>query len=541
VVITGVSGALVLAASVTAAQAWPGHRPAPRSDQVSLSASTTTATASSPAPSEPSDPVTTAASTSSSTISTSTTTAATKAVATAAGADPKNGVLANLFEWNWPSVATECTTVLGPDGYGGVQVAPPQDSRKLSGTTHAWWDVYQPAGYDLNSRMGDEAAFKAMVKTCNAAGVQVIVDTVINHMTGGAGTSYSGNTFTAYNFPGLYTTDDFHHQGVECPTASGDVEDFDNAIQDHFCELSSLEDLKTESTYVRGQITGYLNKLLADGVSGFRVDAAKHIPHADLKAIFAGLNTTSDGSAPYIALEDFGGTGELAPAALTDLGSVLGLDASVKIKNAFNGNIAALKNLSDGLVPSASSLTFVQNHDTERNGDSLSYKDSATRLATQFVLGYDYGRPQVYSSFEWNDKEDSPPADANGLVTATNCGNGSWTCLDRDQGVLAMVAFHNSVGSAAMTNWWDDGASLISFSRGTAGWTALNNGTSAVTRSFQTGLATGTYCDLITGSLSGPGADGSCAGTTLTVNGYGWADVTVPAHGIVAITKDAKL
>ena len=40
------------------------------------------------------------------------------------------GVIANLWEWNWPSVANECTTVLGPDGYGGVQVAPPQDSVK---------------------------------------------------------------------------------------------------------------------------------------------------------------------------------------------------------------------------------------------------------------------------------------------------------------------------------------------------------------------------------------------------------------------------
>ena len=40
------------------------------------------------------------------------------------------GVTANLWEWNWPSVAKECTNVLGPTGYGGVQVAPPQDSVK---------------------------------------------------------------------------------------------------------------------------------------------------------------------------------------------------------------------------------------------------------------------------------------------------------------------------------------------------------------------------------------------------------------------------
>src|SRR5947209_20372445 len=37
-------------------------------------------------------------------------------------------VSANLFEWSWPSVANECTTVLGPAGYGSVQVSPPADS-----------------------------------------------------------------------------------------------------------------------------------------------------------------------------------------------------------------------------------------------------------------------------------------------------------------------------------------------------------------------------------------------------------------------------
>src|SRR3954451_18210292 len=39
-----------------------------------------------------------------------------------------HSVVANLWEWNWPSIARECTTELGPKGYGAVQVAPPQDS-----------------------------------------------------------------------------------------------------------------------------------------------------------------------------------------------------------------------------------------------------------------------------------------------------------------------------------------------------------------------------------------------------------------------------
>src|SRR5690348_12112284 len=49
---------------------------------------------------------------------------------TATAGTTSRDVLANLFEWNWPSVGRECTNVLGPAGYGGVQVAPPQDSVK---------------------------------------------------------------------------------------------------------------------------------------------------------------------------------------------------------------------------------------------------------------------------------------------------------------------------------------------------------------------------------------------------------------------------
>ena len=63
-----------------------------------------------------------------------TSSSASSSVATvdAAAATTSGDVIANLFEWKWTSVAKECTDVLGPKGYGGVQVAPPQDSIKLS-------------------------------------------------------------------------------------------------------------------------------------------------------------------------------------------------------------------------------------------------------------------------------------------------------------------------------------------------------------------------------------------------------------------------
>jgi alpha-amylase len=184
-------------------------------------------------------------------------------------------VIANLFEWNWTSVAKECTSVLGPAGYGGVQVAPPQDSLSRSGPApvHPWWEVYQPVDYNLTSRMGNEEQFKRMVATCRKAGVRVYVDAVINHMTGQGDVSYGGVHYSKYSYAG-YTPADFHSYPADCPVPpapgsadqNGTIQDFNNYLQVTKCELVGLSDLRTESETVRNTLAGYLNKLLSYGV-----------------------------------------------------------------------------------------------------------------------------------------------------------------------------------------------------------------------------------------------------------------------------------
>ena len=74
-------------------------------------------------------------------------------------------VIANLWEWNWPSVANECTTVLGPNGLrrrpGRAAAGLGQAQQLGDGSDtilHPWWEVYQPVDYALTSRMGTEAA-----------------------------------------------------------------------------------------------------------------------------------------------------------------------------------------------------------------------------------------------------------------------------------------------------------------------------------------------------------------------------------------------
>jgi alpha-amylase len=189
-------------------------------------------------------------------------------------------------------------------------------------------------------------------------------------------------------------------------------------------------------------------------------------------------------------------------------------------------------------VPGSHSLTFVQNHDTERNGDALSYKDGATNiLANEFLLAFGYGRPEVYSSFAWTTSDDSPPSDANGMITDTDCASAAWVCVDRDPGVLGLVRWHDQVGNAPVAHWWDDQQNLIAFSRGSRGWVALDNDPVSHTHTFQTGLPKGRYCDVVHGSVS----HGVCSGPTVSVDGQGRAMVTVPAKDAVAFTVADRL
>src|SRR5205814_9622624 len=167
-----------------------------------------------------------------------------------------------------------------------------------------------------------------------------------------------------------------------------------------------------------------LGGLIVLGSPAFRVKAAEHVGKPDLAAFRSILPPTANGTRPYLALEVFpGGPGKLAPAAFESVGSLLGFDFAYQVHDAFKsyppnatGNITDLSvfGTASGLLPSDKTLVFVENHDTERNGSTLSYRDGATNtLATEFMLARGYGRPQVYASFTFTGNDDSPPSDPN--------------------------------------------------------------------------------------------------------------------------------
>ncbi|MFE1049793.1 alpha-amylase family protein [Streptomyces olivaceus] len=417
-------------------------------------------------------------------------------------------VTAVLFEWNFASVAKECTSTLGPAGYGYVQVSPPAEH--IQGGQ--WWTSYQPVSYKIAGRLGDRAAFESMVGTCHAAGVKVVADAVVNHMSAGSGTGTGGSSYSKYDYPGLYSSPDFD----DCTAQIGNYQDRYNV---QHCELVGLADLDTGEEYVRGRVAGYLDDLLSLGVDGFRIDAAKHIPAADLANIRSRLSDPS----VYWKQEVIHGAGEaVQPTEYTGTGDVQEFRYAYDLKRVFtNENLAYLKNYGEGwgYLGSADAGVFVDNHDTERNGSTLNYKnDAAYTLANVFMLAWPYGAPDVNSGYEWSDADAGPPN--GGRVDA--CWQSGWKCQHAWPEIEAMVAFRNATRGEAVTNWWDNGGDAIAFGRGGKGFVAVNHESGPLDRTYQTSLPAGTYCDVQSGG-------------TVAVNGSGQFTATLGADTALAL------
>lgn len=219
--------------------------------------------------------------------------------------------MVHLFEWKWADIANECESFLAPNGYAGVQVSPPNENVIVNQNgNRPWWERYQPASYQLTTRSGSRAAFADMVRRCNAVGIRIYVDAVINHMSGVGGTGTGGSSADVNNkqWPGVpFGPNDFNPR---C-----DINNYGDIYQVRNCWLVGLADLKQGSQYVRDKIVDFMNDLISLGVAGFRIDAVKHMWPGDLKAITDRLNNLNtnfgfpSNARPFITQEviDLGG------------------------------------------------------------------------------------------------------------------------------------------------------------------------------------------------------------------------------------------
>ncbi|EPI46741.1 pullulanase, type I [Gardnerella vaginalis JCP8151A] len=447
----------------------------------------------------------------------------------------RKGVIVTAFQQNWKSIAQECKTTYGPEGVSYVQVSPPNEH--VSGTQ--WWTSYQPVSYKLKSKLGDEYGFKKMITACNAAGVGIIADAVINHMTGAGDTHTEGVGGSKYSakdqsFPDAgYKKDDFHQD-------ARNIEHYNNAEEVWNRRLVGLLDLDTSKQNVRETLGKYFAHLLELGVAGFRIDAVKHISPTDMAAIKAEAAKQSGKNADEIwwMQETIGDPSEakgIQPDQHLNEGEVNEFQYSYRLKSDFYGSISNLKNITNGLVPSDKASIFVTNWDTPRENyvRTLTYKDGPRyELANAFMLGYPYGNPNIYSGYRFENgrKDDGAPGATEDKVEDVDCSpTTGWQCTQRWTSIRGMVGFFKAVNGAQVTNWQDDGNNNIAFSRAGKGFLAINNTPNAKKVLYKTDLPDGEYCNVYEA--------GNCSKTVKVTDGK--VAATIAPYSAIALHVDA--
>ncbi len=478
----------------------------------------------------------------------------------AAGFNPPDTSV-QMFQWAWNDIATECTAWLGPQGYGAVQISPPGASKQVN----SWWGVYQPVNYvNLTSRMGTPAELQNMIDTCHKAGVRVYADIVVNQMATGAGIATDGSRWNeaTLTYP-YFSANDFHS---DCLIAPGDYQSPAGRGNVMNCRLDGMPDLATEKTYVQGQVANYMRHLLDMGVDGFRIDAAKHMPPNALFAILQAVRATNprtrSGEAIWVTQEVIP-DGGVNRADYFPVGTVNEFQFATAMRDVFRGNngleLASIPSImgtwgnwggSWGFVPPQYATIFVNNWDTERNGGSLNARDDtylgAKRydLANIFMLAQAYGQAQLHSGFNFRNKDDDRPTASPYAAGGVPKINVEWDFVHRWADISNMVRFRSATNGHAQTNWIvGDNGNQVAFSRGKVGFVALNNSGSAWSRNFATGLPSGTYCNVVEGTLDSTGQ--ACSGGAVVVDGSGNANITVAGGSAtvpaVAIYTDQKI
>ncbi|MGW0431015.1 carbohydrate-binding module family 20 domain-containing protein [Micromonospora sp. NPDC003197] len=469
--------------------------------------------------------------------------------ASAAAVESNGKSIVHLFQWRWDSVAQECETNLGPNGWGGVQVSPPQEHVVLpsaEGATYPWWQDYQPVSYRLDqTRRGNRAEFIDMVERCRDVGVKIYVDMVLNHMSGtgsvGSGPGSAGTVFSKYEYPNLFNDGSGDSYGyADFGPCYRTISNWNSKSEVQDCELLALADLNTADPNVRRKIAKYMNSVIDLGVAGFRVDAAKHVQEAHLADIISKLHDVPGfGGKPDLFHEVYGD--QTVPyTAYAPYGGVTNFDYQRAVSAGFkDGNIAQFTSMPNyGGLTSAQAVVFIDNHDTQRSTPTLTYKDGDRYyLADAFMMAHPYGTPQLMSSYAFGSVvAQGPPSSANGTTNATDCASSAWICEHRNEQVAGMPSFRNATEGTGIGNTVTDGNGRLGFARGTKGYAAFNATGSAWSRTFTTNLPDGEYCNVARGTYRA--ATDECTGGVIAVAG-GTFTTSIPANRGVALHVEA--
>lgn len=292
-----------------------------------------------------------------------------------------------LHAWMWSANTIKAhMDEIADAGYTSIQTVP---MSTIKGPEHGmvftenWYYVYQPSGTGIGNKViGTEAEIKAMTEEAHKHGIRVIADAVINHFTA------DWNAIQGE----WKDSSRFHTRSEGGCGDNGTAINYNNRWQVTHCHLLSLWDLNTENQTVANGMKDYLVRAVADGVDGFRYDAAKHIELPDeFQTHSPYYDTILPNGAQYQYGEVLQGDPGLNAPAYPALFNKYSTNGGGNTGSKYGGLIRAVvqdKNLDAGRVGSLQGdgvrdnqlVTWVESHDTYANTNEYSSQLSAWQI-----------------------------------------------------------------------------------------------------------------------------------------------------------------
>lgn len=416
----------------------------------------------------------------------------------------------HAWSWNFPEMARSMKEIKDA-GFTMIQTSPVQQCYSPEGsgkkifdenvTEGNWYYYYQPTDWKIgNSILGSRDQMKAMMDSAAKYDIKVIVDVLPNH------TAFDIDAVSDDFYKAVGGRDKmFHSNGLES------VKDYNDRLQCTLWGSGGLPDVNTENPDFQKYYMQFVNELLEMGVRGFRYDTAKHIGvHSDPVDAASGVKENdfwdvATGrkavkgvrlAVPYDSLFVYGEVLQDKNVSEKEYADYFGQTASGygwilrEVLEKRCANNVDLKSFHHEAAPEFLT-TWVESHDTYANAhESAHLTDAQIRLGWVFLTARQNGTPLFFSR----------PA---GSTRTNYYGDNVLGARGNDEfkhpEVVAVNKFRTAMNGQKEDVRVSDNGQVLLVNRGKKGAAMVNLGTYANYIDLPTGLADGTYRDVVYG------------------------------------------
>ena len=170
----------------------------------------------------------------------------------------------HLFKWKLKDIH-DFLPLIEKQGFNAIQISPMQ-SGKFEDMCDDWWKLYQPYGFSIGNATGSKEDLISLCKEAEKFNIRVFADVVLNHV---ANDDYNHLVPNVNVDSNIKATSAFFKE-------SKYVYNWDDRFElTNYC--IGLPSLRLDNHKLQDIVISFLNELISCGVSGFRIDAGKHI------------------------------------------------------------------------------------------------------------------------------------------------------------------------------------------------------------------------------------------------------------------------